>query len=157
MCRYIFLWALLAVLGHSWAFTWPAAAAQGDVAQGTGGTQHNQHSTVINGDVYIDNRNAASGFAGTWRDPESGDIVTSVIAPRQPAVPQGQTQIYAVPSIESPQQGGQHVGPHYPGHYPNHPGQPGLRPKPPHMGGPGMPPGMRPPHAHGAHPGMGGR
>ena len=50
-----------------------------------------------------------NGFAGTWRDPENGDIVTSVIAPRPQPAPQDQTPMIIEPQI-SPGYGGNGQG-----------------------------------------------
>ncbi|MDE7241898.1 hypothetical protein [Desulfovibrio sp.] len=41
-----------------------------------------------------------NGYAGTWRDPETGDIVTSVIAPRRPQEQAQQQPIYIAPQID---------------------------------------------------------
>lgn len=41
-----------------------------------------------------------NGYAGTWRDPETGDIVTSVIAPRRPQEQTQQQPIYIAPQID---------------------------------------------------------
>ena len=63
---------------------------------------HNEYnnSTVYNGDVYNSTNDSAgyNGFAGTWRDPETGDIITSVIAPRQPQ-PEQNTPVIVAPQI----------------------------------------------------------
>lgn len=95
----------------------PAAAIDG---------QGSQPPPAHYGDVIIDNRYSGSpGFAGTWNDPESGDIITSVIAPRQPVQPQGDGPVYAAPVI-SP--GGEYTGDEHnrPGHW--HDGPSGGRP-----------------------------
>lgn len=95
------------------------------------------------------------GFAGTWRDPATGDIITSVIAPRRPPAQEQQPPIYVAPQIDPGYGGG------YPPGYGNgggpaygpwdRPGwrpdgrpdwQPGWQPGTPH--GPSMPPAMRP-------------
>lgn len=46
------------------------------------------------------------GFAGTWRDPATGDIITSVIAPRRPQEQTQQPPIYIAPQIEPDWPGG---------------------------------------------------
>lgn len=98
---------------------------------------HNEYnnSTVYNGDVYNSTNDSAgyNGFAGTWRDPETGDIITSVIAPRQPQ-PEQNTPVIVAPQI-------------YPGE--NRPYPPGPGPYPPYP--PGPPP--RPHPNPGPHPG----
>lgn len=133
-----------------------AGADQADSVQSSGPGHYYQNSTIINGDVHIDNSGTGSpGFAGTWQDPESGDIMTSVIAPRQPATPYGHTHLYVAPFMGNEgYDGGYKPDDRWPGkhHRPHHGPYPGLRPGghhgphgiPPYMGGPGRPPQMMP-------------
>ena len=103
------------------------------------------------------------GFAGTWRDPATGDIITSVIAPRRPQEQAPQQPIYIAPQIEPDWPGGNSGtrpggnsgwGPGWnPGWNPDgNPGwNPGWNPGPPPPGlmppavPPTMPPSVRPP------------
>ena len=128
--------------------------------------QRGQPPVVHYGDVIIDNRSSViPGFAGTWTDPESGDIVTSVIAPRQAAQPQGPVNVYVAPGFSDggssggssgdssgnrPHEGGdrphrphgsqhgQHAGGHWRPQAPPMPEQPGFAP------GQGRPPFPQP-------------
>ncbi|MBQ3059022.1 MAG: hypothetical protein IJD16_01745 [Desulfovibrio sp.] len=139
------------------------AATEAESLYGTAPGQHNQGSTVVNGDVYIDNSNGMiPGFAGTWRDPESGDIITSVIAPRQQMVPPGQNNLYAPYMSGNGYYGSdssdRHPQGHRPGfrpdHRPDH--RPGRHPAYPPVQYPGQYPGhaMPPQMTPGAMPGM---
>lgn len=47
-----------------------------------------------------------NGYAGTWKDPETGDIITSVIAPRRPQEQTQQPPIYIAPQIDPQWPGG---------------------------------------------------
>lgn len=93
-----------------------------------------------------------TGYAGTWTDPATGDIITSVIAP---APPQNQSQNYPIiiePQVSGDWGGGsshnsynsynsgwQNGWPQWPGYL----GEPGYGTSPPP---PPPPPGGRPPH-----------
>ncbi|WP_206214237.1 hypothetical protein [Desulfovibrio sp. ZJ369] len=100
-----------------------------------------------------------SGFAGTWRDPESGDIITSVIAPRPPQQPDWDSPLIVAPQVypgcnnqSNPPGPPPRPHPYPPGPPPRpYPGpgsvppwqQPGWQnPRPPQGQ---MPPGWRPP------------
>ena len=73
------------------------------------------NSNVYYGDVYNSDQNSGyNGFIGTWRDPETGDIITSVIAPRQPQQNQQAPPIYVYPGYEAYDEGG--YGQHSSGH-----------------------------------------
>lgn len=74
-----------------------------------------------------------AGFAGTWRDPATGDIITSVIAPRRPQEQTQQPPLYIAPQI----------GPDWPG------GSTGWTPG----GNPGWNPGWTPGGNPGWNPG----
>lgn len=135
------------------------AATEAESLYGTAPGQHNQGSTVVNGDVYIDNSNGMiPGFAGTWRDPESGDIITSVIAPRQQMVPPGQNNLYAPYMSGNGYYGSdssdRHPQGHRPGFRPDH--RPDRHPAYPPVQYPGQYPGhaMPPQMTPGAMPGM---
>lgn len=105
----------------------------------------------------------SGGFAGTWRDPATGDIITSVIAPRRPQEQTQQPPIYIAPQIEPDWPGGT-SGPQPGGNTGWNPGwtpggntgwapgwNPGWNPGPPPPGllppavPPSAPPSVRPP------------
>ena len=119
-----------------WPGTSAAAVAQ-EGASAPSPSLYNEYnnSTVYNGDVYVsDTAPGYNGFAGTWRDPETGDIITSVIAPRQP-LPQEQNG----PLIVAPQiypGGGQSPFPPGGGVQPPYPPGPPPRPYPARRRGP---------------------
>lgn len=84
-----------------------------------------------------------TGYAGTWTDPENGDIITSVIAPRPPAQTNGNSYpLYIAPSIGSWNSDSDYSG--WSGGYPSWPvtpDNPGYgTPVPPPPPGPGYPP-----------------
>lgn len=155
----------------------PAAAVAQEGASAPSPSLYNEYnnSTVYNGDVYVsDTAPGYNGFAGTWRDPETGDIITSVIAPRQPLPQEQSGPLIVAPQIypgggQSPFPPGGGVQPPYPpgppprpypgptpGFRPDWPGArppvpstPGWRPPqhtgPPPRPYPGFQPGWRPP------------
>ncbi|WP_297825700.1 hypothetical protein [uncultured Desulfovibrio sp.] len=129
-----------------WPGTSAAAVAQ-EGASAPSPSLYNEYnnSTVYNGDVYVsDTAPGYNGFAGTWRDPETGDIITSVIAPRQPLPQEQNGPLIVAPQIypgggQSPFPPGGGVQPPYPPGPPPRP-YPGPPPRP----YPGPPPGFRP-------------
>lgn len=146
---------------------WPDAAARAGEGEGAPppppAMHHEYHnSTVYNGDVYTSSTAPGSnGFAGTWRDPETGDIITSVIAPRQPLPQEQSAPIIVAPQLypgggQSPYPPGGGVRPPYepgppPRPYPTPP--PGFQPGRPGVTPPGQSmPGWRPPHPPGPPP-----
>ena len=94
----------------------PAAQTGGDPSpDGREPPVRNEYnnSNVYYGDVYNGDQNDGyNGFIGTWRDPETDDIITSVIAPRQPQQNQQSPPIYVYPGYEAYDDGGygQHSG-----------------------------------------------
>ncbi len=103
-----------------------------------------------------------NGYAGTWRDPETGDIVTSVIAPRRPREQAQQPPIYVAPQIDPDWPANGYGNSGWPNGWNggwNGGAQPGWTPGAPPGGAPGwgqswrpgqgpLPPGMgRPPSA----------
>lgn len=110
----------------------PPAAAPPSAQSPDVQSQYN-NSNVYNSTTVYNPAEGYNGFAGTWRDPETGDIVTSVIAPRLP-----QQSAWDAPMIVAPQV--------YPG-YNNQPNPPGPPPRP-HPYPPG--PGPRPYPGHGS-------
>ncbi|MDE7370838.1 MAG: hypothetical protein K2N07_03675, partial [Desulfovibrio sp.] len=76
-----------------------AAAAQPTApapAQAAPAAQNGQDGAI----VISNDAPGYNGYAGTWRDPETGDIVTSVIAPRRPQEQTQQPPIYIAPQID---------------------------------------------------------
>ena len=131
---------------------WPGASAGAAEQEGASPpppSVHNEYnnSTVYNGDVYTSNAAPGSnGFAGTWRDPETGDIITSVIAPRQPQPQEWNTPVIVAPQIYPG--GGR---PYPPGSGLQPPYTPGPPPRPYPKPHPGFQPGWqgaRPPQGH---------
>lgn len=105
-------------------------AAQSPVQSPDVQSQYN-NSTVYNSTTVYNTTEGYNGFAGTWRDPETGDIITSVIAPRPPQQPN-----WGAPLIVAPQV--------YPG-YSNQPNPPGPPPRPyPGHGSGSVPPWQQP-------------
>ena len=143
-----------------WPGTSAAAVAQ-EGASAPSPSLYNEYnnSTVYNGDVYVsDTAPGYNGFAGTWRDPETGDIITSVIAPRQPLPQEQNGPLIVAPQIypgggQSPFPPGGGVQPPYPPGppprpYPGPPPRPypGFQPGQPGVMPPGQStPGWRPP------------
>ena len=90
-------------------------AGQADSAQG-GPNNRYYNSNVHYGDVYNGTMpdSGTPGSVRQWRDPETGDIVTSVTAPRQPAQSQQQTPVFVSPYIDPSLYYGGGNGPHAP-------------------------------------------
>lgn len=125
-----------------WLWSGASAGAAGREGASPPPSVHNEYnnSTVYNGDVHTsDTAPGSNGFAGTWRDPETGDIITSVIAPRQPQPREGNTPVIVAPRV-------------YPGGCPPRPPGCGVRPPYP----PGPPPLPYPAPRPGFHPGWQG-
>ena len=132
---------------------WPGASAEAGEREGASpppSSTHNEYhnSTIYNGDVHISNTAPGSdGFAGSWREPETGDIITSVIAPRRPSPQEQSAPLMVAPQLYPG--GGQSPCPPRP-----HPGpRPGFQPGWPDVTPPGgSSPGWRPPHPSGPPP-----
>ena len=119
-------------------------AGKADSPQG-GPINHYHNSNVYYGDVY-NGTTPDSGTPGSvrqWRDPATGDIVTSVTAPRQPAQSQPQTPIIISPILDPSLYYGGGNGPYAPdARHRHHNGRFGPWDMPPH----GKPGGMPRPH-----------
>ena len=76
-------------------------AEKADSPQG-GPNNHYHNSNVYYGDVYNGTvpDSGTPGSVRQWRDPATGDIVTSGTAPRQPAQSQPQTPIIISPTLD---------------------------------------------------------
>ena len=96
--RIFFLFLLVFV----WGQAAPSTAASPERRDYTSGTGH-----------------SSGGYAGTWEDADTGDINTTVIAPRQPGQQQPWPPIYVYPQVA-----------------PTWPPEPGGRPQPPAQGWP---------------------
>ncbi len=138
----------------------PPDAAQSPVQPPDVQSQYN-NSNVYNSTTVYNAAGGYNGFAGTWRDPESGDIITSVIAPRPPQQPDWDSPLIVAPQVYP----GCNNQSNPPGPPPRpHPCPPGPPPRPYPGPGPGsvppwqqpgwqnprppqgqMPPGWRPP------------
>lgn len=111
-------------------------------------SQYN-NSNVYNNTTVYNNADGYNGFAGTWRDPETGDIITSVIAPRPPQQPNWGAPMFVAPQIYPaytdppgplPQPPRPHPSPPGPNPYP-----PGPPPRPyPGQGSGSVPPWQQP-------------